>query len=194
MLSIGTFENNAQQNFGAELDTEYAIKIGSKKITLPPNINNLDKKELVNNLYEGSYHVLVQFEEEPNVELETEMIGKVFNEIAFSKKTYIASIDAKVSKRALKKLNVRSILPLSPEMKIVSTVMQSTEETVKVNIVTPMNITKETIAEELEKYNVKFEMEFMAESVSKYTYFIEKSKLKTIAALPWVLQIEEGGM
>ena len=196
IICICTLQNDAQPAFGAFLDNEYTITIGDQRITPPQNVDRYTtlKKELANNFYEGSYHVLIQFNDEPNTSLKAQMVGKIFNELAVSNNTYISSISANTNKRMLKKLNVRAVLALSPEMKINPKIAQSKEEIVKVNFVIPKGMKETLINDEMDKHGAKFELKFMADSVDKYTYSIEKSKLMTLAELPWILQIEEGGM
>lgn len=196
IICMCTLKNNAQPEFGALLDSKYTVTIGTKRITPSHNVNKYAslKKELSNNFYENVYHVLVQFNDAPNTELKSQMNGKIYNELAVSNNTFISAINANINQRTLKKLNVRAVIALSPEMKINPKVIQSTEEMVKVNFVIPKGIKDALIINELEKYGAEFKLKFMADSVNKYTYLIDKSHLETIAQLPWILQIEEGGM
>ncbi len=196
LISICAFQNTAQPSFGANFDDKYTITIGNKQITPTKNVHTYAtlKKELANNLHEGYYHVLIQFNDEPDMNLKSQMAGKIINKIAISNNTYIASVTKNINTRKLKNLNVRAILALSPEMKIKSAVLESDKEIIKVNIVTSNNLKEGIVFDQLKKYDTTFELKFIANSVYKYTYYIEKSKLHEIAELPWVLQIDEGGM
>ena len=123
------------------------------------------------------------------------MAGKVITKLAISNNTYIASIAKNMNTRKLKKLNVRAVLALSPEMKISPMVLQLDKEIVKVNIITSNDIKDIVVSDVLEEqHGAKLQLKFRADSVNKYTYSVQKSKLTEIAKLPWILQINEGGM
>ncbi len=170
LISIYALKSKAQPSFGSsQYDQQYTINIGGQKITPTQNVDNFSsiKKGLANNSYNGVYHVIVQFNDAPNKELNAHMAGKILPEIALSKNTYISAISASSNKKTLKKLNVRAVLALSPQMKIDAILHQSKEQKINVNILAPNNLREDIVKNELSKFGADFTLKVLADSVNK---------------------------
>lgn len=178
--------------------SEYTFTLGSKTITPEANLKQFfnSKADYKDNLYEKEYFVVVQFYKAPT----KTQINTIRRHITLihevNSNTYIASFSSKISKKRLKKLKVRAVVALSKEMKLEKdlTKVFEKEEQTKVNIVVSKAINKEFVTNQLKELNVPYVMEMFRELNNKHMVKANIKQLEALAKLPWIVQIEAGGM
>lgn len=197
-LLISNLDCIAQNKVLGAMNDDYSFTLGSKTLSPAENAKQFSaiKKELDNSFYQGWYYAVVQFYEQPQIASSSEMNTQIPSLVCVNKLTCISAISSNVKTKTLKKYGVRAVLSLTPELKIQGGLYahKTADEKISVNIVVPANIRLDEIKQQLAEKGAATSLEFLADSVRKYVAKATKSEAEAIAALPYVLQIEAGGM
>ncbi|PIE85923.1 MAG: hypothetical protein CSA05_03325 [Bacteroidia bacterium] len=182
------------------LPKEYQIQYFDTIVELPSNAGFFSRRthSFKSSLYNKQYYVIIQFYELPN-KITMERLDKLGIDLLkyIPNMAFIASFPKNKIRKKLKKIKIRSLYSIPPEIKIhhslksgVFSSSSGKDTIVDVNIHFYKGLDEEVLKNELRDFNVK--KISILKTYNKFRVRILQSRLPELAQLAWVEFIEPG--
>lgn len=172
----------------------YAFSVNGKQISPQLEMATFIKNKalLSDYLYENRYYVIVQYNSIPDRNYIHTMRDKVDLLFKINDYTYKAAVDAKISKKDVKKLGIKYIYGLQPDWKVeknlASTIFTTTEPQ-SAYVAFPKDITDKKVKEELNLTQDEIGIKTYQQGIIKYKLNLSADKFKALIAKPFVLSV-----